>query len=311
MLPVPTNFLYAWLLQGYKYSWCVDPLDGTKEFLKRNGQFTVNIALLEDDTPIMGVVQIPVEVSRHHSLAFWIVVNSFAIEHCPSMLVLLPVCSFAHASLCKALLLIRAVQNKVYWACRGQGAFIHENGTDRRIRAASFKLSDPGLRLVGSSSHNSPATQEFISRFQDPSFLQLGSSIKLLKVADGSADLYPRMAPTCEWDTAAAHAVVAEAGGKVIAAGKCDGKGNSLEDWKVRCWTTRKGGGRGRAMLVRTYPPSQAASFGACNGALMVTARCSLPSFLQAAVAANKPVVYNKENNLNPFFVVYGACDLE
>ncbi|KDD76927.1 inositol monophosphatase [Helicosporidium sp. ATCC 50920] len=199
--------------KGYKYSWCVDPLDGTKEFLKRNGQFTVNIALLEDDTPIMGVVQIPVE-------------------------------------------------NKVYWACRGQGAFIHENGTDRRIRAASFKLSDPGLRLVGSSSHNSPATQEFISRFQDPSFLQLGSSIKLLKVADGSADLYPRMAPTCEWDTAAAHAVVAEAGGKVIAAGKCDGKGNSLEDWK-------------------------------------------------AAVAANKPVVYNKENNLNPFFVVYGACDLE
>jgi 3'(2'),5'-bisphosphate nucleotidase len=172
-------------MQNYKYFWCVDPLDGTKEFIKRNGQFTVNIALIEGDTPIMGVVQIP-------------------------------------------------VSGKVYYAAKGQGAFVKEgrSSNPQQIRAASFSMDDPGLTLVGSATHSTAATEEFVAQFQNPKFQQLGSSLKLLMVAEGVAHIYPRLAPTCEWDTAAAHAVVSEAGGSVIQAGKCDNKGVASEDWR-------------------------------------------------------------------------------
>jgi 3'(2'), 5'-bisphosphate nucleotidase len=196
--------------KNYKYSWCVDPLDGTKEFIKRNGQFTVNIALIQGDTPILGVVQVP-------------------------------------------------ATGKVYYAAKGQGAFVR-NGPDapaERINVKTFSVADEGLTLVGSASHNSAATTEFVSQFSNPKFEQLGSSLKLLMVAEGAAHIYPRLAPTCEWDTCAAHAIVLEAGGEVIQAGLCDNKGLALEDWKV-------------------------------------------------VVAQEKPLVYNKENVLNPYFVVYG-----
>ena len=74
-----------------------------------------------------------------------------------------------------------------------------------------------------------------MAEFKEPSFKQLGSSLKLLLVAEGAAHVYPRMAPTCEWDTAAAHAIVVEAGGEVVAAGACDGKGVLLpgQDWRL------------------------------------------------------------------------------
>jgi 3'(2'), 5'-bisphosphate nucleotidase len=171
--------------KNYQYSWCVDPLDGTKEFIKRNGQFTVNIALIENDTPILGVVQVP-------------------------------------------------VTGKVYYAAKGQGAFVKDGAqaTPKQIHAAKFSMDSEGLTIVGSASHNSEATTEFVSRFQNPKFEQLGSSLKLLMVAEGAAHMYPRLAPTCEWDTAAAHAIVSEAGGVVLQAGKCDNKGVALEDWK-------------------------------------------------------------------------------
>jgi 3'(2'), 5'-bisphosphate nucleotidase len=196
--------------KNYKYSWCVDPLDGTKEFIKRNGQFTVNIALIEGETPVLGVVQVP-------------------------------------------------VSGKVYYAARGQGAFV-KNGraaAAERINVKEFSMTDKGLTLVGSASHNSEATSEFVSQFDSPKFEQLGSSLKLLMVAEGAAHIYPRLAPTCEWDTCAAHAIVLEAGGEVIQAGLCDNRGLALEDWKD-------------------------------------------------ALRQEKPVVYNKENVLNPFFVVFG-----
>jgi len=198
-------------MQNYLYSWCVDPLDGTKEFLKRNGQFTVNIALFEGDTPVLGVVQVP-------------------------------------------------VSGKVYWAARGQGAWMQEGPGEptKQIKAAQFDPSAPGLTIVGSASHSSAETTEFVSQFKDPVFKQLGSSLKLLMVAEGVAHVYPRLAPTCEWDTGAAHVIVTEAGGSVIQAGRCDNKGNAIEDWK-------------------------------------------------AALAKDLPVKYNKEDPLNPFFVVYGA----
>ncbi len=173
------------ILQNYRYSWCVDPLDGTKEFLKRNGQFTVNIALLEGDTPVLGVVQVP-------------------------------------------------ATGKVYWAAKGQGAFVREapGEAPRRIEAVRFDPAAEGLAVVGSASHNSAETTEFVSQFKNPTFVQLGSSLKLLMVAEGAAAVYPRLAPTCEWDTAASHVIVTEAGGTVVQAGRCDNKGAALEDWR-------------------------------------------------------------------------------
>jgi 3'(2'), 5'-bisphosphate nucleotidase len=204
------HFPLPCFLQNYQYSWCVDPLDGTKEFLKRNGQFTVNIALLEGDTPVLGVVQVP-------------------------------------------------TTGKVYWAAKGQGSFVQDSPAEpaRQIHAKEFDPTASGLTIVGSASHNTAETTEFVSQFTDPSFVQLGSSLKLLMVAEGEAHVYPRLAPTCEWDTAASHVIVTEAGGSVIQAGRCDNKGVALEDWK-------------------------------------------------AAVARDEPVKYNKEEPLNPFFVVYG-----
>lgn len=126
------------------------------------------------------------------------------------------------------------VSGKVYFAAKGQGAFVKQgpSAPATRIQAAKFSMGDKGLTIVGSASHSSAATEEFISRFEEPKFQQLGSSLKLLMVAEGVAHLYPRLAPTCEWDTAAAHAIVTESGGVVLQAGKCDSKGAAVEDWK-------------------------------------------------------------------------------
>ena len=142
----------------------------------------------------------------------------------------------------------------------GRGAFLRVAGSpDTPIRCAAFYEADAGLILVGSASHNTAATQEFVSGYISPSFAQLGSSLKLLLVAEGQAHIYPRMAPTCEWDTAAAHVIVTEAGGEVLCAGECDSQGVLLPgvDWR-------------------------------------------------SALAQQQPVRYNKPNQLNPFFVVYG-----
>ncbi|KAI3432334.1 hypothetical protein D9Q98_003892 [Chlorella vulgaris] len=171
--------------KGYQYSWCVDPLDGTKEFLKRNGQFTVNIALLHGSHPVLGVVAVPVD-------------------------------------------------GTVYWAVKGKGAFVQRRGQEaQRLQCAEVDMSRSGLVVVASASHLTPETQEFVAQLQAPTFQQMGSSLKLLMVAEGVAHVYPRLAPTCEWDTAAAHAVVEEAGGCVLQAGSCDSKGKLLEDWKA------------------------------------------------------------------------------
>ena len=130
-------------------------------------------------------------------------------------------------------------------------------GDDSPISVAEFNPSEPGLTLVGSASHSNAQTDEFVRQFKDPKFSQLGSSLKLLLVAEGKAHVYPRLAPTSEWDTCAAHIIVTEAGGEVLQAGRCDRKGVALEDW--------------RDVLPR-----------------------------------EQPLVYNKEEPLNPYFVVYG-----
>ena len=154
--------------------WLVDPLDGTKEFIKRNGQFTVNVALIEGGRPVAGVVHAP-------------------------------------------------ARDWLYWGAVGSGAFkAGEDGKSSRIRCSPLPSSGR-LSVVGSNSHLSPETREYVrdlrSRYSRISFVAMGSSLKICLVAEGAADLYPRLAPTMEWDTAAAHAVLNAAGGRLLAHG--------------------------------------------------------------------------------------------
>lgn len=152
--------------KNWEHFWMIDPLDGTKEFIKKNGEFTVNIALIHDGSPVLGVVFTP-------------------------------------------------VLGDLFWAVKGQGAF--KNGT--KITVNSFAKSDSGLRVVASRSHLNEDTQAFLDGLAQPVVVSRGSSLKLLMVAEGLADLYPRYAPTMEWDTAAAQVIVEEAGGKVTIKG--------------------------------------------------------------------------------------------
>jgi len=143
--------------------WLVDPLDGTKEFINKNGEFTVNIALMENRYPIAGYVYSPTSKSLYVG---GINKNSFKI----------------------------------------QDAVLEQIQTS--------PVADP-IRIVASRSHLNEETKKYISQFPRYELLQSGSSIKLCMVAEGKADLYPRFAPTSEWDTAAAQAVVEGAGGTV------------------------------------------------------------------------------------------------
>jgi 3'(2'), 5'-bisphosphate nucleotidase len=151
----------------FEYHWLVDPLDGTKEFIKRNGEFTVNIALIHKGDPVMGVVHVP-------------------------------------------------CFNETYWAVAGQGAFLERSGKTIKLQAASFRMADEGLGVVCSRSHLNEETQAFVDGLQSPELVPKGSSLKFLILAKGDAHIYPRLGPTMEWDTAAAQAILEEAGGKVV-----------------------------------------------------------------------------------------------
>ncbi len=195
--------------------WLVDPIDGTKEFIKKNGEFTVNIALIEKGVPTIGVVYVPVEDRLYLG---------------------------SESGAWKA--------NE----CAGK--------TFDQIMAGASECKISGtpavpLRVVASKSHCNDETRNFIAdleeKYGEASLVSRGSSLKLCMVAEGRADIYPRIAPTMEWDTAAADAVVRAAGGKVF-----------QYDEKI-----------------------PAAEY-----------RCSGSSAIE--------VQYNKENLLNPYFVVSG-----
>ncbi len=141
--------------------WLVDPLDGTKEFIKRNGEFTVNIALIENNRPVLGVVHVP-------------------------------------------------VTNTTYAAACGVGAL--KDGQPIHIRTPA---TTPPV-VVGSRSHASEALHDYLQRLGPHQITPMGSSLKLCRVAEGLADIYPRLGPTSEWDTAAAHCVLEQAGGQVL-----------------------------------------------------------------------------------------------
>jgi len=147
--------------KDWEYYWCIDPIDGTKEFIKKNGEFTVNIALIYNNIPVLGVVYAP-------------------------------------------------ALDEMYYAKKGEGAY--KNGVKLPLNTNSQPKEK--LFVVASKSHLSPETQEFINNLDAKEIVQIskGSSLKLCMVADGSADIYPRLAPTMEWDTAAADTIVREAG---------------------------------------------------------------------------------------------------
>lgn len=155
----------------FEYYWLVDPLDGTKEFIRRNGEFTVNIALIHQEKVVAGVVYAP-------------------------------------------------CLDEMYWAEEGKGAFMEKDGKTQQINAAEYSLEDEGLNVVCSRSHLNAETQAFVDKLNKPNLVSKGSSLKFLLLATGQAHLYPRVAPTMEWDTAAAQIVLEEAGGKVIQYGK-------------------------------------------------------------------------------------------
>ncbi len=149
--------------KNWESYWCIDPIDGTKEFIKKNGEFTVNIALIHRNTPVLGVVYAP-------------------------------------------------ALGDLYKAKVGEGAFKNNRPLPLERNPAPQKL----LRVVASKSHLSEETQEFIDRLSESTErikqVSKGSSLKLVMVAEGSADIYPRLSPTMEWDTAAADAIVRVAG---------------------------------------------------------------------------------------------------
>lgn len=157
--------------------WIVDPLDGTKEFIKRNGEFTVNIALVHDGQPVLGVIYIPVT----HTL-YYGTIGEGAYKAAPV-------------------------------GCNMAADFA---GLKQRSLKLPLPREDDSFVIVASRSHASPETLKFIAglkrEHKNTRFTCIGSSIKICLVAEGSADIYPRFAPTMEWDTAAGHAIAVAAG---------------------------------------------------------------------------------------------------
>ncbi|MGB5449759.1 MAG: 3'(2'),5'-bisphosphate nucleotidase CysQ [Woeseiaceae bacterium] len=146
--------------------WLIDPLDGTREFVNRNGEFTVNIALVEKNRPVFGVVHVP-------------------------------------------------VQNKTYVGCGGYGAELRDAGQPPRPIQVVAESHEP-VRVVGSRSHRGASLDAYLAALGPHDMVPMGSSLKFCVIAEGGADLYPRLGPTSEWDTAAAQAVVEQAGGSVV-----------------------------------------------------------------------------------------------
>ncbi|WP_458526806.1 3'(2'),5'-bisphosphate nucleotidase CysQ [Onishia taeanensis] len=175
--------------------WLLDPLDGTKEFIKKNGEFTLNVALIEGGEPVFGIVHAPV----------------------------------------------LGVDGTTWWGQVGEGAWKQAEGAIETIRVRGLPdPQDAPWKVVGSRSHGAAAFEAFCGDLPDNQRVSMGSSLKLCLVAEGAADLYPRLAPTCEWDTAAAQAVVVAAGGAVLNAHsltplRCNQQDSVLNPYFIVC----------------------------------------------------------------------------
>ena len=158
--------------KDWEYFWLVDPLDDTKDFIKRNGEFTVNIALVRGQTPVLGVVYQP-------------------------------------------------VGDHLYWGAEGRGAWKSSGGGEAIPLGGGVRYSEKEeVTVVASRSHLTDEVREFIAALEAQGkkveFHSAGSSLKLCLVAEGAADVYPRLGPTMEWDTGAAHAIALAAGRRVV-----------------------------------------------------------------------------------------------
>ena len=164
--------LVEWSIRkNWKKYWLVDPLDGTKEFIKKNGEFTVNIALIEDNNPILGVVYVPAKS-----------------------------------------LLYLAEKNKGSFKTNTKNKLANFEGIQKII--VSSQTNRP--RVIGSRSHSNATFDNWVKeKFPNADIVQAGSSLKFCLIAEGEADIYPRFGPTSEWDIAAGHMIVNEAGGKI------------------------------------------------------------------------------------------------
>nr|WP_205504385.1 3'(2'),5'-bisphosphate nucleotidase CysQ [Rufibacter sp. SYSU D00308] len=157
-IPYPERASWAWY-------WLVDPLDGTKEFIKKNGEFTVNLALMHQCQPVAGVIYAP-------------------------------------------------CLGSLYWGSRQTGVYKELAGTVTPLQALPAKRHLPtlrqqtGVRIIASRTHLTPETEAFIGQFPEAQRTSMGSSLKFMLLAEQKASLYPRFAPTMEWDTAAAHALL-------------------------------------------------------------------------------------------------------
>ncbi len=148
--------------------WLVDPLDGTKEFISKNGDFTVNIALVQGGEPIVGVVHVP-------------------------------------------------ATGLSYYGCVGVGAFRRDKDGQASPIKVRRLIPDAPVKVVASRSHRGELLDVYLAKLGPHSTVSRGSSLKFCLVAEGGADVYPRLGPTSEWDTAAGHAVLTAAGGTVVA----------------------------------------------------------------------------------------------
>jgi len=150
----------------WRIYWLIDPLDGTKEFLKRNGEFTVNISLINNKRPIFGVIYIP-------------------------------------------------INNHLFWGAKDLGSFEVQGDMEPKKINISEDIKQP-IRIITSRSHPSEELNRWLKRINNHRLIKKGSSLKFCSVANGEADLYPRLGPTCEWDIAAGDAILTFAGGQVI-----------------------------------------------------------------------------------------------
>ncbi|MDI6697510.1 MAG: 3'(2'),5'-bisphosphate nucleotidase CysQ [Candidatus Saccharicenans sp.] len=177
--------------RNFEFCWLLDPLDGTREFLQRNGEFTINLALIHRGQPVAGFISVPCQ-----NLFYYAIRGEGAYK----------------------------IEASRPGGC-GEKEPRRENELDLknifplpgvRLRAAEFSMAQPGLAVVASRSHFDEQTRAFVEKLNQPELTNRGSSLKFVMLAEGVAHLYPRLGRTMEWDTAAGQAILEEAGGQVM-----------------------------------------------------------------------------------------------
>ena len=194
--------------KNWEYFWLVDPLDGTKEFINRNGEFTVNIALIRKDRPVLGVVYVPVKQTLYYAaegIGAYRFGNSEKVK--------------SEAVKSEEFSIDEIIGNSEKLPVSSKHSTAHSSPLT--VHPTPFPLlTVHSITIIASRSHMNEETMKFVDdmkkKYKHVVLVSAGSSLKLCMVAEGSADIYPRLGPTMEWDTAAAHAVVQYAGARIV-----------------------------------------------------------------------------------------------